>query len=265
MVLPVVVLTMKSIAIVYHSGVCNTRKVAEKIYARLSDHYNIALFSVENIPDGFTFNDYDGVVIGFPVIHSHPSKRILKFLQDIKPLETAKAAYIFTTCGLYSANTLRIFAKRCIPQNIVPIIHRAFRGCPAADGTLLAPCIDWFYRFPNDLDRNIERDVTAFCHGIENSVVKPNIPRFKLYSILNYPNKLAGKLITFPIFLHKQKCLKCGKCAADCAASALEKDTEGYPVFNPTKCEKCYRCIHHCPKLALSLSKSKSPKRGLGC
>jgi len=252
-----------SIAVVYQSGVGNTRKVATKIYERLSEHCEAALFSVEEIPDGFNLNDYNGVILGFPVIHSHPAKRILNFLSNLEPLANPKPAYIYTTCGLYSANSLRIFAKRCIRKNIIPINHRVFWGCPAADGTLLAPVIKWFYRFPKDLDENIAKDIDTYCYGVENGVVMPNIPRFKLYSILNYPNKLAGQVITFPIYLHKHKCSRCGKCITDCAAAAIDKDHENYPVFISRKCEKCYRCIHHCPNLALSLSKWKSPKQVL--
>lgn len=90
-----------------------------------------------------------------------------------------------------------------------------------------------------------------------------NMPRFKLYSILNYPNNLLGKGVTLRIYTHKEKCIKCGKCTRNCPAKSLPKDKEGYPVFLKSKCDKCYRCIHHCPKLALSLSKNKTPKKVL--
>lgn len=68
-----------------------------------------------------------------------------------------------------------------------------------------------------------------------------------------------GQLITFPIYLLKKECVKCGKCTTDCPPQAMQTDSAGYPVFDKTKCEKCYRCIHHCPKHALSLNKRKAP------
>ena len=69
-----------------------------------------------------------------------------------------------------------------------------------------------------------------------------------------------GQLITFPIYIHKNKCIRCGKCTTGCPSGAMKIDKEGYPVFDKTKCEKCYRCIHHCPKHALSLNKRKTPE-----
>ena len=246
---------MKRIAILYHSGVGNTKKVSEKISVLLAKHYYTETFSIEKLPEYFDLNNYIGLVIGFPVIHAHPSVRILRFIDSIKPLPQPKAAYIFATCGLYSANTLRIFSKRCILKNIIPVMNRVYNGCPAADGMLLAPFIERFFHFPKNLDNNIANDMSAFREKIENGIVTLSMPKFKLYSILNYPNKLAGQLITFRIYLHNHKCSKCSKCIIDCPSGALEKDNDGYPAFLLNKCEKCYRCIHHCPNLALSLNK----------
>lgn len=221
------------------------------------------MYSVEKLPKDLDMNVFDGLVIGFPVIHTHPTKRILAFIQSINKLSKPKATYIFTTCGLYSENALRIFAKQCMPKHIIPVLHRVFWGCPASDGALLAPYIKAFFTFPKDIDLKIETDACAFTTIIRNEECKLRMPRFKLYSIINYPNKLAGQLITFPIYTHQNACTKCGKCIANCPAHALEQDVSGYPVLISRKCEKCYRCIHSCPRKALSLSKKKRPKQTL--
>ena len=255
---------MKQIAVLYHSGSGGTKKAAEKIAAALKKNYSADLFSVVNLPGNFSLESYDGIVIGFPAIHTQPSKRILAFIDGVKKPPKPKAAYIFTTCGWYSANTLRIFAKRCAAKNVIPVAHRSFRGFPAADGTLLAPFIKRFFEFPRNLDEKIKNDALAFSLKLESGNIILNMPGFKLYSILNYPNSLAGRLITFPIYTHKQKCSRCGRCIAACPAKALEKDKDGYPVFLLKKCEKCYHCIHYCLNLALSLSKRKAPEKVLG-
>ena len=254
---------MKKVAVLYHSGVGNTKKVAVKIHQILSKVFDADLYSVEKIPKTLDLNCYDGLVIGFPVIHTHPTKTILKFINNIERLAEPKPIYVFTTCGLYSANTLRIFAKYCIAKNIIPVLDRVFWGCPATDGTLLAPFIKLFYTFPKNLDTNIAVDVKKFINIVNNGSFRLKMPKFKIYSILNYPNKLAGQLVTFTIYLHNQKCSKCGKCIINCPTKALTKDENGYPLFHMQKCEKCYRCIHHCPNLALSLNKRKTPKKVL--
>lgn len=254
---------MKKIVVLYHSGVGNTRKVSEKIYYKLGKFFKVDLYSVEKLPETLDLNNYDGIVIGFPVIHTHPTKTILKFINSIEKLKNPKPTYIFTTCGLYSANTLRIFAKHCITKNVIPVLDRVYSGCPATDGVLIAPFIKRFFRFHKDLEKNIIKDLDVFLSIINNGCFRLKMPRFKLYSILNYPNKLAGQLITLPIYIHYEKCIKCGKCIVNCPTKAFKKDKYNYPLFNSKKCEKCYRCIHHCPKLALSLNKNKTPKKVL--
>lgn len=254
---------MEKILIIYCSGVGNTKMVAEKIYQYLKENYITDLFCLENLPNVINFSDYRGVAIGFPTIHTHPAKRILQFVDNLKPLSNSIPAFIFTTCGLYSANTLRIFAKRCARKNINTVVYNDYR-CAATDGTLLAPCMGFWFNYEKGLDDKILKDCTTFNIKLKRNISKLNIPRFKLYSILNYPNKLVGQHYTFPIYLFKDKCVQCGKCIKNCPTNALQKEDKGYPIFSVSKCENCYRCIHHCPTMALSLSKKKSPQKLLG-
>lgn len=255
---------MKKVVVLYHSGVNNTKIVSEKIYNHIKKITGIEIYSVERLPKDFSLNNYSGIVIGFPVIHTAPSKRILEFINKIEKALTNKPAYIFTTCGLYSGNALREFSKKCMNKNIIPVVTRDFNNCPAIDGVLLAPFIKSFYKFPKNLEEKIVLDVVKFKKVIKTNKYSLNIPGFKLYTVLNYPNKLAGQLITFPIYLHNDKCIKCNKCIINCPSKAIEKDKIGYPKFHLKKCEKCYRCIHHCPSKALSLSKKKTPEKLLG-
>lgn len=247
------------VLIVYHSGVGNTKYVAEQMKEHLDERIEVELYSIENLPSQIEYKKYDGVIIGCPTIHSHPTKRILEFLKNTQKNERFIPTFVYTTCGLYSTNTVRILCKKCKEKNFIPIMSSSYR-CKAIDGILLAPKVKFFSTY----ERNIENRIASECDRFVNSLAKKDqvirIPRFKLYSIINYPNKLIGQLLTFPIYIHKNQCIRCGKCTAGCPANAMKMDREGYPVFDKTKCEKCYRCIHHCPKHALSLSKRKTPE-----
>lgn len=88
------------------------------------------------------------------IYHSSPSQSILKYFNSIKPLSKNKPVYIFTTCGLYSANTLRIFAKKCVSKNLISVLHCSYR-CPATDGTLLAPNIKIWFKFEFNYSRKV--------------------------------------------------------------------------------------------------------------
>ena len=45
---------------------------------------------------------------------------------------------------------------------------------------------------------------------------------------------MLGKSITFPIYLHREKCIKCGKCQKKCPMNAINTNN-GYPVINKAK------------------------------
>ena len=112
------------------------------------------------------------------------------------------------------------------------------------------------------LDKKVEHDVSAFIRHCNDPIIA-NIPRFKIYSILNYPNKFFGQRFSPPIYIHKKNCVSCGKCVVNCPVQCICRDDIGYPLFNNEKCIHCYRCIHHCPKKALSLSKKCPPSKTL--
>lgn len=247
--------------IMYHSGVGNTRLIAELLYRGLGRTNEVDMYPIEAIDGEFPYQKYDGYIIGFPTYHAHPSRSIINFIDHMKELSNRKPAYIFTTCGWFSANTLRVFAMICIAKNIIPVLFQSYR-CSATDGVLFAPFIKSLFTFEKNLSKKIENDVEKISQLFHIDPLV-NLPRFKLISIINYPNKKLGQFFSFHIYLHKKNCSKCGKCIRHCNMQALTLADDGYPLFDKLKCEKCYRCIHHCPKKALSLSRRKVPKKQL--
>lgn len=250
-----------NILILYYSGVGNTKMVATKIFDLLRGSHEVTLTSIEELQTDPVIADYDSLVIGFPTIHVAPAQPILTFMEQIKQLKKPVPTFLFTTCGLYSANTLRIFAKQCEKKNIITILSRSYR-CAAVDGILIAPSMKIWFSHEKRLDKKVENDVSTFVRNC-NSPAVADIPRFKLYSILNYPNEFFGQRFAPKIYTHKKNCVSCGKCVINCPVQCISKDGNGYPVFDNEKCIHCYRCIHHCPKKALSLSKKRPPLKTL--
>lgn len=235
--------------------------VATKIGKRLQPSHKVTIVSIETLPADMVINNYDAVVVGFPTIHASPSKPILTFIEQAKQLKNPMPAFLFTTCGLYSANTLRIFAKKCERKNIIPVLCKSYR-CAATDGALIAPFMKLWFRHEKNLDEKVKNDVSDFTKLLtrpENA----DIPRFKLYSILNYPNKFFGQRFSPKIFTHQANCVLCGKCMTNCPTQSIRKDKDGYPAIAIETCIHCYRCIHHCPQKALSLSGKYPPPKTL--
>ena len=252
---------MKKILILYFSGVGATKKVAELIYAQLSQSQNheVDIHSIENknIPN---IDCYDAFVIGTPTYHAAPPKALMNYIDTISRLPKESPVFIYNTRGLCSLNTNRILAKQLQKKNIITIMDRAYRS-PASDGSLFAPFIKRFFEFEKDLEKKINYDGMTFLGLLEQDIIQGYIPRFQFGSIINAPNKAVGQLITKKIYLHKDKCIKCSMCVEQCPHKSLSMDKQGYPLINQKGCENCYRCIHHCPQMALSISKRKTPKK----
>ena len=252
---------MKKILVLYFSGAGATKKVAELIYAQLSQSQSseVYIFSIES-EDMPNIVGYDALVIGTPTYHAAPPKALMDYIDTISRLPKESPVFIYNTRGLCSLNTNRILAKQLQNKNIVTIMDRAYRS-PASDGSLFAPFIGRFFEFEKDLEKKINCDCMAFLELLKQDIIHGYIPRFQFGSIINAPNKAAGQLITKQIYLHKDKCIKCGMCIEQCPHKTFSTDKQGYPLFNPKNCENCYRCVHYCPEMALSLSKRKTPKK----
>lgn len=160
---------MNKMLVLYYSGVGNTKQVAKVIANNLSIEYDVDIYSIENLPDNFSFDNYKAMVIGFPTIHSSPAKPISIFLDKLDQLKNPIGSYIFTTFGLYSCNALRIFAIKCSKKNIIPVFNRGYR-CKATDGILLTPFIKYWFSDEKKLNEKVKTDSTEFADFIKCSM-----------------------------------------------------------------------------------------------
>lgn len=55
-------------------------------------------------------------------------------------------------------------------------------------------------------------------------------------------------------YYHKEKCVRCGRCAEVCPEDAIIPPAEngGYPVRDRAKCTYCMKCVENCPAGALA-------------
>jgi len=229
------------------------------MHVRLLQGCEVDMLSVET-QDTLSPNSYDAVIIGTPTYHASPAKAMMNYLDAMPQMQKIIPAFIFNTRGLCSLNTNRILAKKLQEKNIITIMDRAYRS-PASDGSLVTPFIKRFFEFEKDIERKIGRDCDDFLKSLNSGKLKSYVPRFQFGSIINAPNKAAGHLITVKIYLHKDKCIKCGLCIEQCPHKAFRADKNRYPILNSKHCENCYRCVHHCSKSALSLSKRRTPQK----
>ncbi|MCX7709678.1 MAG: flavodoxin family protein [Clostridia bacterium] len=250
-----------SVLILYHSGAGSTRMVAEIYHEQLHSCYHTDLSSVSMDYDYERFLEYDYFILAFPTYHCDPSTSMMEFIKNIAASDKPKRAFAFTTCGLFSGNTLRIFIKECLNKNIIVEGSSVYKA-PATDGTLLLPSINFIYKFEKDIADRIRKDIGRIRGLIETETSRIDWPRFKLYSILNYPNKVLGKACKHRIRLIKELCSNCNQCVRQCIRNCWMSGKD-YPQYEITHCEYCFRCIHQCPKEAIVLSSNTVKKRKL--
>ncbi len=250
----------KRILILYHSGAGGTRTIAEIYHEKLTD-YSIEISPINLKYDYEKLINNDFLIFAFPTYHCSPSKSMMEFVQKMPVFVNPKKAFVFTTYGLYSGNTIREFIKLCSSKNLYVCGYSAYRS-PAADGTLLLPGLPFMYTFKKRITVKLREDINQVENIINSNNYKVQIPRFKFYSILNFPNKALGKLYKHKIYLQKDKCVKCNNCINDCIRKCWSINA-GYPEFNGDNCEFCFKCIHHCPKEAIVLSSKTSGKKKL--
>lgn len=247
--------TDKKILILFHSGAGSTKTIAEIIKEQLRN-YDSELKDITSSHYS-ELKNCDLLVFAFPTYHCSPSKTMMDFIRSIPYFDVPKKAFSISTYGLFSANTMREFAIECLKKNLLVCGNSGYRA-PATDGVLLLPPLPFMFKYEKRLINKIKADVQLIKSILKNESPSAVIPRFKLYSVLNYPNKALGKLYKHKITLDRSKCIKCNKCIDNCNRKCWIQGE--YPTFTTDNCEFCFKCIHHCPKNAILVSPNSKTK-----
>ena len=246
------------IKILYHSGAGSTKTIAEIFYAKLKGYQ----CSIEQISLNYDYNnlsEYEHLIFAFPTYHCEPSRSMMEFINRMPKLLKARSAFVFTTYGLYSGNALRIFIKACNDKNINVYGYNAYRS-PATDGSLLFPHINFMFKYGKKVPRKISNDLNIITDVISNNTQQNRCPHFKLYTILNFPNKYFGKRHVYKLSVLKDRCIKCNYCVKQCIRGCWKMVDEEL-IFDISNCESCLKCIHHCPSSAIIINKKTVKKQ----
>ena len=243
--------------ILYHSGAGSTKTIAE-IYYKMLDLYSTDISPISFEYDYNKLHDYNFIIFAFPTYHCSPSTSMKEFIKNIPVFDKPKKAFVFTTCGLFSGNALREFIKECSPKNISINGYSVYRA-PATDGVLLLPPISFMFNYEKNIAYKIKSDIKKIEQIINTDTCISQCPSFKLYEILNYPNKVGGKAYRHKLKILKEKCVHCKKCADICIRKCWDTSGE-FPQYERGKCEFCFKCVHHCPNGAIILSAKTKTK-----
>ncbi|KMQ52817.1 4Fe-4S ferredoxin iron-sulfur binding domain-containing protein [Chitinispirillum alkaliphilum] len=245
--------------ILYHSGAGSTKAIAEIFNYKLS---SLFVCDIEQIDLEYEYSNlllYDFLIFGFPTYHCEASRSMAEFLNQMPELSESKRAFVFTTCGLFSGNTLREFINACNDKNIVVCGYNTYKA-PATDGALLLPPIKFMFEYGKNVPRKILNDLNSINNILKGNERYSKCPRFKLYTILNFPNKYFGKRYKHKFKIIENRCVRCDTCVKECMRKCWKR-ADGGLTFDMHSCESCLKCIHHCPSSAIVLTKNTAKKK----
>jgi len=252
------------ILILYHSGAGNTKMLSEIIFERINKEFEVEIDHIDKKYDNKYLQEFDLIILGFPTHHAAPSLSITEFVNKLDRFKKTVKAFIFTTYGLYTGNSLRIFAKMLNEKNVKVLFYEKFRS-PATDGVLLfSDKLKFMFRFESKITNKLNR----FINKINNfkNLTRNKIPPYEWYVPLNniikpfgikYYEKLKNSMEIIP-----DKCTNCNLCVSVCERNAWEA-SEPVPVFKAENCEFCLECVHKCPTEAIIFSKNMENKQHL--
>mgnify|MGYP004517703527 FL=1 len=88
--------------------------------------------------------------------------------------------------------------------------------------------------------------VDAAQRGLERAGINEN--RYLCCSVGIKGDPHVSKAI-----IHKDKCVKCGKCKSECLQLAIDEESISYKI-NKTRCIGCGKCTKVCPKQAIEMT-----------
>ena len=250
----------KKILVIYNSGAGSTKTIVD-IYSTLLDKYQIDIMPATTSFDYSIINKYKLIIFGFPCYHCNPSPLMEEFIEKMPPLSSKKKAFVFITYGLYAGNTLRIFIIKSKKKNIYVEDFADYRA-PATDGSLIFPPFNFMFKYERSIALNILQDIKKIKNILTTEYFKCKLPHFKLYTLINYPNKLLGKMSRPQINVREEVCVNCQLCVKNCPRDCWSTG-KSHPIFNKIKCDSCYKCIHQCPQEALVFSRKTIKKKRL--
>ncbi len=257
----------KKILLVYHSGTGSTKTISEVLSVKLKEkEYEVDLLKVRASPSNheeLLKKDYDFFIFGTPVHTGKPSKTMQEFVERIEKLPQVKRAFLFCTCAVLPADSLRYLHEKLKEKNIIGVGWEIFKS-PGADAIAwIPPIFNFLYRqgaylstFGKDTPAKIKRIINFIDEVMAKEDVTPNLPPHRWYAttfVLNLAQSLDNILYVpkkKKIHILEDRCVNCKLCIKVCNRGCYTEG-EKTPKVDVSNCEFCLGCVHNCPKRAI--------------
>jgi NAD-dependent dihydropyrimidine dehydrogenase PreA subunit len=253
---------MSNILSLFHTGSGSTKTVAKLFKTKLNEFHNIEMQRIHQDFDYGKLSNYDFILIGFPTYFWTPSTSISEFVAKMPVYERPLKAFVYTTCGLYNGNSLRILVKKLFKKNLISVAHATIKS-PASDYILFPISASSMFEYENGLSEKIDRSVSEINEQLRTAEISYKVPAFKLYVPFNNLLKGPGKkwFYYYRDRLHnlEDRCINCNLCVNNCQYNCWSEG-ENFPSYKSENCEFCLGCVHNCPQKAIIFSEGMTDK-----
>ena len=238
--------------ILYFSSTGNCKYAAEQIAAKTADRA-VSLSAAYQSGD-FHILPEPGEALGFvlPTYFGVLPSIVVDFLEQAEiRLDSSNYVYTVDTYGFHYGNVAAELAK----------ILRRKTGREQDADFLLQSVDNWVPNF--DLtDQEYVQSALDKADELLGSVIADILEKKRVRVKGEWPAPMLlmmkkaykGASCT-KNFTVSDKCVGCGKCAAQCPLKAITM-TDGHPIWNRTSCALCLGCLHICPENAIAYTKA---------
>jgi ferredoxin/flavodoxin len=262
---------MRRAAILYRSGTGGTRLVAEILGELLSSSVDCAVAGIEEGRAPALAAASDILVLCYPTYYLKAPPSMRAFAVSLGPFDPPRAAYLLTTCELYTENSIRAFALSLKKRGLLvagsKVVHAPGSDLACVLPGALAPGLYRFEAgFPAKLRvvaAEIEAIALALAEGRAPLEAIPGprwyTPFTQLFQVLAL-NRFDGFRSRMRVL--RDRCTSCGACVKGCHRGAFAMGETGIE-HDGELCELCTRCIHRCPSRAIVLLEALKDNRRL--
>lgn len=235
---------------IYFSGTGNSRYALEVFLNQYDKTADICALTDQRIIN--YIQDNEEIVFSYAVQFSSIPKMLKDFVDDNKDLWSGKNIFVIATMGLFSGDGAGILARR-LRQYGAQIQGGLHLKMPdsIADEKALKRSLEKNKMLVSTAEKKINKAVQDMQCG--------NPPQEGI-GFLYYLAGLFGQRLYFghktqhytnKLKINVQKCIGCGKCAAQCPMNNIQMAGKKAKASN--QCTMCYRCINICPQQAITL------------
>jgi len=253
-------MSRKRLLVLYFSGTGNTEFIAHGFSARWRSANRAVLCQSIEVSDPTHLPAADALAIGFPVYGLRAPRRVTEFI-DRMPMTSETPSFVFDTHALLVADANYRVQRQLIRRGYLAAGYTSIK-MPPTDRLAFARSGSRLQRSAAHTIANargvMDRAAEAFLRTLGSHLVVPQNgdhgPRGR--RVLDHLFHSAFHRFESGIrsrFAVDDRCMACGRCAADCPTNAIEI-VDRIPRFSDS-CMLCLRCLHNCPARAIQIGR----------